>query len=199
MYHHCEITVLFFSFQSYSSRCEYLATFLKWVGKYHGEIRRGEKREKRTSDETVDQLLTLTRRREEEEEAEEESMKGMTWRAGEEEQKGGSAWTAGQTAPVDNLFFLRFIATPAPFPFSSPFLPGALFFPWLCPTSLLGFALVAFRRLASNRWFEFCPSNIGSNNFADDTQQIILKMTILLLEKDVEYVYEIVYESFYRC
>lgn len=77
------------------------------VGKYHGEIRRGEKREKRTSDETVDWLLALTRRREEEEEAEEESMKGMMRGTGGSK-KEGLAWTAGQTAPVDNFFFFTF-------------------------------------------------------------------------------------------
>lgn len=85
------------------------------VEKYHGEVHRGEKREKRTLDKIVDQLAGLTRR----------NSKGRKKYEGDDGGRSGNkkedlAWTAGQTAPADNLFsFLHFAATPASFPFPS--------------------------------------------------------------------------------
>lgn len=74
------------------------------VKKYHGEIRPGEKREKRTSDETVDRVLALTRRT--------RRSRGRKYEGDDEGRRGSKkddlAWTADQTAPADNLFFLTF-------------------------------------------------------------------------------------------
>lgn len=203
MYRHREAaTVRPFLFNHIQAAANDPATFSKpRVGKYHGEIPRGEKREKRISDETVDRLLALARRRRSGgRKYEGDDAKGG--KAGGGEQKGGSGVNRWPNGASRQSFFLTFHSNAGFLSFPSSLSPWCPFLPSIMPDFFTWFRsrCVPPPCLESSAWILDCPSTRAISRiirYSKITTDYFAKEEILLV-KDMGNVHEVMHELFYR-
>lgn len=135
---------------------------------------KSEKSKLRRSNEIVERPLALTWRR--------SSSGGRKYEGGDEGEAKRRIWREPLAKRRQPTIFFSYVSRQrrASSAFPSFFLFGISFLSRLCPTSLLGFALVAFHRCFDSSQLEFCPPSIDSSSFVDKIYVIFKKRDGLL-------------------